>query len=91
MRDIFYQSSLPRAGSTLLQNIIGQNPDFYVTPTSGVLDLVYGARNNFEEIPEILNPGSSILLRHGTLHKVNPVTKGIRKTLSYWYYGPRFI
>jgi sulfotransferase len=47
MKDIFYQSSLPRSGSTLLQNIIGQNPDFYVTPTSGVLELVFGARNNF--------------------------------------------
>ena len=45
----------------------------------------------FVEIPEIKNPGSALLLRHGTLHKVNPVTKGIRKTLSYWYYGPRFI
>ena len=47
--------------------------------------------NKFKKIPEIKNPGSSILLRHGTLHKVNPVTKGIRKTLSYWFYGPRFI
>jgi predicted 2-oxoglutarate/Fe(II)-dependent dioxygenase YbiX len=47
--------------------------------------------NTFKEIPEIKNPGSSILLRHGTLHKVKPVTKGIRKTLSYWLYGPRFI
>ena len=45
----------------------------------------------FVEILEIKNPGSSILLRHGTLHKVKPVTKGIRKTLSYWLYGPRFI
>ena len=45
----------------------------------------------FVEISEIKNPGSSILLRHGTLHKVNPITKGIRKTLSYWFSGPRFI
>lgn len=41
---IFYQSSLPRAGSTLLQNIIGQNPQFYVTPTSGMIDLMLGTR-----------------------------------------------
>jgi sulfotransferase len=41
---IFYQSSLPRAGSTLLQNLIGQNPDFHVTPTSGMVDLMLGAR-----------------------------------------------
>jgi sulfotransferase len=41
---IFYQSSLPRAGSTLFQNLIGQNPQFHVTPTSGMIDLVLGAR-----------------------------------------------
>ncbi|HEX4123504.1 MAG TPA: sulfotransferase [Tepidisphaeraceae bacterium] len=35
---------MPRSGSTLLQNIMGQNPDFYVTPTSGLLELVYAAR-----------------------------------------------
>jgi sulfotransferase len=47
MSKIFFQSSLPRAGSTLLQNILGQNPDFYVTPTSGVLELLYQSRNAF--------------------------------------------
>ena len=52
MENIFFQSSLPRAGSTLLQNIIGQRPDFYVTPTSGVLELVYASRNNFSGSPE---------------------------------------
>ena len=41
---IFYQSSLPRAGSTLLQNIIGQNSEFHVTPTSGMIDMMLGAR-----------------------------------------------
>lgn len=47
MEKIFYQSSLPRAGSTLLQNILAQNPDIYATPTSGVLELVYAARANY--------------------------------------------
>ena len=47
--------------------------------------------NKFQEITEIKNPGSAMLLRHHSLHKVNPVTKGTRKTLSYWIYGPRFI
>lgn len=52
MEKLFFQSSLPRAGSTLLQNIMGQNPDFYVTPTSGVLELVYAARSNYSDSPE---------------------------------------
>ena len=44
---IFYQSSLPRSGSTLLQNILAQNPLIYSTPTSGVLELIYSARLSF--------------------------------------------
>ena len=47
MEKLFFQSSLPRAGSTLLQNIFAQNPDMYATPTSGVLELVYAARANY--------------------------------------------
>jgi sulfotransferase len=49
---IFFQSSFPRAGSTLLQNILGQNPDFYATPTSGALELIFGARLNYTNSPE---------------------------------------
>jgi len=58
---IFFQSSLPRAGSTLLQNIIGQNPDFYVTPTSGVLELLYGARANYTNSPEFKAQDSELM------------------------------
>lgn len=36
----------------MLQNIIGQNPDFYVTPTSGVLELLFSARQNYSNSPE---------------------------------------
>ena len=46
-KTIFFQSSMPRAGSTLLQNIIGQNPNFHVTPTSGVADLIDGVTHSF--------------------------------------------
>jgi len=49
---IFFNSSMPRAGSTLLQNLMGQNPDFYVTPTSGLLELIFAARGNYTNSPE---------------------------------------
>ena len=52
MEKIFYQSSLPRSGSTLLQNILAQNPDIYATPTSGVLELIFAARANYTTSPE---------------------------------------
>jgi sulfotransferase len=38
---------MPRSGSTLMQNILGQNPAIHVTPTDGFLELVYGARVNY--------------------------------------------
>lgn len=46
-KQIFFNASLPRAGSTLLQNIIGQNPLFHVTSTSGVNGLVSNTFQNF--------------------------------------------
>lgn len=52
MEKLFHQSSLPRAGSTLLQNILAQNPEIYTTPTSGVLELVFAARGNYTDSPE---------------------------------------
>jgi sulfotransferase len=44
-KEIFFNSSLPRAGSTLIQNVIGQNPYIYVTPTSGLADLILTSKN----------------------------------------------
>ena len=43
---IFFQSSMPRAGSTLFQNIMAQNPDFYATPTSGLCDVLLNLKGN---------------------------------------------
>jgi sulfotransferase len=57
---IFYQSSMPRAGSTLLQNILAQNPNFYVTPTSGLLELIFGARLNYTNSPEFKAQDSAL-------------------------------
>jgi len=58
---IFFQSSLPRSGSTLLQNILAQNPDFYTTPTSGLLELLYRARNGYSDSPEFKAQDSDLM------------------------------
>lgn len=52
IKQVFFNSSLPRAGSTLFQNLIAQNPDFYTTPTSGFLSLIEGARSVYGNSPE---------------------------------------
>jgi sulfotransferase len=78
---MFFQSSLPRAGSTLLQNLIGQNPDFYVTPTSGVLELVFAARANYTDSSEfkaqdqdLMREGFRSFCHHGVEGFFNAIT-----------------
>lgn len=70
---IFFQSSLPRSGSTILQNILAQNNDIYATPTSGVLELIFAARQNYTDSAEFKAQDSE-LMRLGFINYCN---KGI--------------
>ncbi len=45
---ILFLAGLPRSGSTLLANILAQNPRMYVTPTSGIVDMLVQVRNNWD-------------------------------------------
>ncbi len=49
VQKVFYNSSLPRAGSTLIQNILGQNPSFHTTPTSGLFEMLMLTRQYFTD------------------------------------------
>ncbi len=49
---VHFLGGLPRSGSTLLMNLLGQNPRFAVTPTSGLLELIHAMRHNFSTLPE---------------------------------------
>jgi sulfotransferase len=51
---IVFNSPLARSGSTLLQNILAQNPRFYCTPTSGLFKILWQARGVFSKEPEFL-------------------------------------
>lgn len=44
---LHFVSGLPRSGSTLLMNLLGQCPRHTVTPTSGLIDMMVGARNQW--------------------------------------------
>jgi sulfotransferase len=48
----FFISGLPRSGSTLLCNILAQNPKFHATETSGCLDVLFGLRNVWNTLVE---------------------------------------
>lgn len=45
-------SGMPRSGSQLICNILSQNPRFHVSPTSGILDIIFSVRNNWDELIE---------------------------------------
>ncbi len=49
MKTVYLVAGLPRSGSTLLMNILGQNPRFYVTPSSGILDILVQVRNDWDQ------------------------------------------
>src|SRR5688500_6182318 len=69
---IVFNSSLPRSGSTLLQNILAQNPRFHCSPTSGVLEMLLAARNIYAgavefkgQDPQVVKKGFISFCRDG--------------------------
>jgi len=48
----YFISGLPRSGSTLLCNILAQNPLFHTTSTSGIMDIIFGVRNSWDNLIE---------------------------------------
>jgi sulfotransferase len=47
MKKIFFNSSMPRSGSTLLQNILGNHPEIYSTPTSPLFEYLQAAKKSY--------------------------------------------
>jgi sulfotransferase len=52
-KEIFFINGMPRSGSTLLCNILAQNPDFHVTATSGLSEIVKGIHEFWKTSPII--------------------------------------
>ncbi|WP_369126306.1 sulfotransferase [Methylocucumis oryzae] len=48
---IYFLAGLPRSGSTLLANLLAQNPLITATATSGVIDLLAALINTCEHNP----------------------------------------
>lgn len=46
-------AGLPRSGSTLLCNILNQNPRFHATSTSGILEIILAIRNQWENVSSL--------------------------------------
>lgn len=53
MKEVFFINGMPRSGSTLLCNVLAQNPEFHVTPTSGLSELIWGIHQFWKTNPII--------------------------------------
>jgi sulfotransferase len=72
MKTIHYAIGLPRSGSTLLMNILQQNPDIFTSSTCPTTYFVEGAKQAASNIPEFLameqdqlNTCFNSFLKHG--------------------------
>lgn len=53
MKVFHFVSGIPRSGSTLLCNILAQNPRFFATPTSGLCPLLFSLQHAWSDISEL--------------------------------------
>lgn len=53
MKKIIFVSGLPRAMTTLMCNVLANNPKIGGGETSPLLEYIYGARANFSQTPEV--------------------------------------
>jgi hypothetical protein len=67
MKKIFFNSSLPRSGSTLIQNLLAQNPEIYSTPTSGLVDFVIACKNNYNHSQALQAQNQDEMIKSGRL------------------------
>ena len=66
-KTIFFNTSLPRAGSTLLQNIMAQNPSIYSTPTSGMSPFILEIQKAFSNNTDFKNEKDYKLIKKAFL------------------------
>jgi sulfotransferase len=51
-KKLHFISGLPRAGATLLSNILAQNPRFHLTSPPGILDIMFLVRRQWNQVVE---------------------------------------
>lgn len=54
-KQLSFLGGLPRSGSTVLASLLSQNPELYVSPTSPLLGLMYGAKHMWDAAPDHVN------------------------------------
>ena len=76
-QNIFFMAGFPRAGSTLLMNILAENPRFHGSPTSGLITSLIQLKDNWKNSPLYLSNGEEYIY---------PKIKGMMKGMLEGFY-----
>lgn len=74
---LYFVTGLPRSGSTLLMNVLGQNPEFHVTGTNDLIDLMVTIRNRWTQTAGFQAQG---------LDKIQPRVENAIEGMLYGFY-----
>jgi len=74
---IIFVAGLPRSGSTLLMNLLAQNPRHHVTPTNGLINLMTMVRDNWAQVESFQSQG---------LEQVQPRVAASLRAMTYGFY-----
>tara|TARA_R100001015_G_C4600996_1_gene155921 strand:- start:46 stop:882 length:837 start_codon:yes stop_codon:yes gene_type:complete len=78
-------ASLPRAGSTLFSNIMGNHPDIYASPTSTLVDLVYGGHHAWSTALDTMSEGIDPNNKYYTDKRTESVKSFFNKGIEVYY------
>jgi len=82
---IIFNASLPRAGSTLLSNILGNNPDIYASPTSSLMSMVTSAHAGWNLDNATITEGIDLNNNLHTEKREESVKEFFRKGMEAYY------
>jgi len=78
-KTIHFIAGLPRSGSTLLANLLSQNPRCHASATSGILEVMFGVRNHWDQLAEFKAAPDP--------HAVEAAKKRVLRAILEAYYG----
>lgn len=81
-KQTIYLSGLPRAGTTLLANILANNPKIGGGETSPLLEYIFAARSNYSTTPEVKSALSEDLMRNSFIEFCKGGIEGYSKEIT---------
>lgn len=82
MQKIFYNSSLPRSGATLLQNILAQNNDIHAPSMGALLEMMVSSKNEFLQNLQYQHPSQEQILKKSVYGFLREGMKSYSSTLT---------